>query len=262
MSSIIDVDILPVCHRRVRLYRQGSDKPLGFYIRDGTTVSVTPHGLEKATGIFISRIVPDGLADSCGLLAINDQVLEVNGIEVTGKSLDQVTDMMIANSYNLIITVKPSNQYNNIKNPVIYTVPEFLDGGNYVSYPGLPIIMKSYVGKGKSYVKDTSPGIIVDKAVKSSSCLTMALQSSHAQHSYIAYTREPWHSQPCLNNTAYSGSSTSFTREIGSQHKSKPSFRENANSTHDLLGTLNSYLRQRLMVPLGAMEEDGIVFTV
>ncbi|KAI1885741.1 hypothetical protein AGOR_G00206930 [Albula goreensis] len=114
VSSIIDVDILPESHRRVRLYRHGSDKPLGFYIRDGTSVRVTPHGLEKVPGIFISRMVPGGLAESTGLLAVNDEVLEVNGIEVSGKSLDQVTDMMIANSHNLIVTVKPVNQRNNI----------------------------------------------------------------------------------------------------------------------------------------------------
>lgn len=55
------------------------------------------------------RLVPGGLAESTGLLGINDEVLEVNGIEVAGKSLDQVTDMMIANSSNLIITVRPAN---------------------------------------------------------------------------------------------------------------------------------------------------------
>jgi hypothetical protein len=57
-----------------------------------------------------SRLVPGGLAESTGLLAVNDEVLEVNGIEVAGKSLDQVTDMMVANSSNLIVTVKPANQ--------------------------------------------------------------------------------------------------------------------------------------------------------
>lgn len=114
VSSIIDVDILPETHRRVRLYKHGQDKPLGFYIRDGSSVRVTPHGLEKVPGIFISRMVPGGLADSTGLLAVNDEVLEVNGIEVSGKSLDQVTDMMVANSHNLIITVKPANQRNNV----------------------------------------------------------------------------------------------------------------------------------------------------
>ncbi|XP_058847160.1 partitioning defective 6 homolog beta-like isoform X2 [Acipenser ruthenus] len=114
VSSIIDVDILPETHRRVRLYKHGSEKPLGFYIRDGSSVRVTPQGLEKVPGIFISRMVPGGLADGTGLLAVNDEVLEVNGIEVSGKSLDQVTDMMIANSHNLIVTVKPANQRNNV----------------------------------------------------------------------------------------------------------------------------------------------------
>lgn len=47
VSAIIDVDIVPETHRRVKLMKNGSDKPLGFYIRDGTSVRVTPHGLEK-----------------------------------------------------------------------------------------------------------------------------------------------------------------------------------------------------------------------
>lgn len=110
VSAIIDVDLVPETCRRVRLLKHGSDRPLGFYIRDGTSVRVTPAGLEKVPGIFISRLVPGGLAESTGLLAVNDEVLEVNGIEVAGKSLDQVTDMMVANSSNLIITVKPANQ--------------------------------------------------------------------------------------------------------------------------------------------------------
>ncbi|XP_066103241.1 partitioning defective 6 homolog gamma [Saccopteryx bilineata] len=114
VSSIIDVDILPETHRRVRLYRHGCQKPLGFYIRDGLSVRVAPQGLEKVPGIFISRMVPGGLAESTGLLAVDDEVLEVNGIEVAGKTLDQVTDMMIANSHNLIVTVKPANQRNNV----------------------------------------------------------------------------------------------------------------------------------------------------
>ena len=110
VSAIIDVNIMPKTCRRVRLLKHGSDKPLGFYIRDGTSVRVMPLGLEKVPGIFISRLIVGGLAESTGLLAVNDEVLEVNGIEVAGKSLDQVTDMMVANSSNLIVTVKPANQ--------------------------------------------------------------------------------------------------------------------------------------------------------
>ncbi|KAK6618727.1 Partitioning defective protein 6 [Polyplax serrata] len=117
VSEIIDVDVVPETHRRVRLLKHGSDKPLGFYIRDGTSVKVTPSGLEKMPGIFISRLVPGGLAESTGLLAVNDEVLEVNGIDVVGKTLDQVTDMMVANSSNLIITVKPANQRTTMARP-------------------------------------------------------------------------------------------------------------------------------------------------
>ncbi|XP_074824484.1 partitioning defective 6 homolog alpha isoform X2 [Natator depressus] len=114
ISSIIDVDILPETHRRVRLHKHGSNKPLGFYIRDGISVRVAPQGVEKVPGIFISRLVKGGLAESTGLLAVSDEILEVNGIDVAGKSLDQVTDMMVANSHNLIVTVKPANQRNNV----------------------------------------------------------------------------------------------------------------------------------------------------
>ena len=110
VSAIIDADILPESVRRVRLCKHNSDKPLGFYIRDGTSIRVTADGLEKVPGIFISRLVPGGLAESTGLLSVNDEVLEVNGIEVTTKSLDQVTEMMVANSHNLIVTVKPVDQ--------------------------------------------------------------------------------------------------------------------------------------------------------
>ena len=84
VSSVIDVDLLPETHRRVRLHKHGS------------------------------RLVRGGLAESTGLLAVSDEILEVNGIEVAGKTLDQVTDMMVANSHNLIVTVKPANQRNNV----------------------------------------------------------------------------------------------------------------------------------------------------
>ncbi|KAA0201438.1 hypothetical protein HAZT_HAZT004455, partial [Hyalella azteca] len=117
VAAIIDVDVVPEVCRRVRLLKHGSDKPLGFYIRDGTSVRVTAQGLERVPGIFISRLVPGGLAESTGLLAVNDEVLEVNGIEVNGKTLDQVTDMMVANSSNLIITVKPANQHTLSQHP-------------------------------------------------------------------------------------------------------------------------------------------------
>ena len=124
VSAIIDVDILPDTYRRVRLHKHKSSKPLGFYIRDGRSLRVTPNGVEQVPGIFISRLVPGGLAESTGLLSVNDEVIEVNGIEVAGKTLDQVTDMMVANSSNLIITVKPTNQKYNLNRSQYNNTPK------------------------------------------------------------------------------------------------------------------------------------------
>ncbi len=108
ICAIVDADFLPETVRRVKLLKHTSDEPLGFYIRDGITTSVTHEGSKKVPGIFISRLVPGGLAEGTGLLAVNDEVQEINGIEMKGRSLDEVTDMMIANGKNLVITVVPA----------------------------------------------------------------------------------------------------------------------------------------------------------
>lgn len=59
ISSIIDVDILPETHRRVRLHKHGTHKPLGFYIRDGVSVRVTSQGVEKVRSIISSQPIND-----------------------------------------------------------------------------------------------------------------------------------------------------------------------------------------------------------
>ncbi|XP_056267218.1 par-6 family cell polarity regulator gamma b isoform X1 [Pseudoliparis swirei] len=187
VSSIIDVDILPESHRRVRLYRHGSDKPLGFYIRDGTSVRVTPHGLEKVPGIFISRMVPGGLAESTGLLAVNDEVLEVNGIEVTGKSLDQVTDMMIANSHNLIVTVKPVNQHNNVVrgSRISGSSGQSSDSSGSTGYPSLSVASVGVISSGAhgyqdDLESDEETDIVIESSIKRPSQRSNASLASSA----------------------------------------------------------------------------------
>ena len=118
VSSIIDVEILPVTYRRVKLHRYKESKPLGFYIRDGVAIKYGSDGVENVPGVFISRLLAGGLAESTGLLSVGDEIIEVNGIEVSGKTLDQVTDMMVANSQNLIITVRPQNDTFNLKRTI------------------------------------------------------------------------------------------------------------------------------------------------
>ncbi|KAF4088535.1 hypothetical protein AMELA_G00083890 [Ameiurus melas] len=251
VSSIIDVDILPECHRRVRLYHQGSDRPLGFYIRDGITFSVTPHGLVKVV-----------------------EILDHWYRGMIGKPLkDQVTDMMIANSRNLIITVKPANQSEHIKSPTISPNPELqFDGKGSISYPGLPMIMGAYVRTHNDSVSDDDSDMVVEKPVKPSAHFSSTTVSSPSFQASIhnchrnsrPYSQESCCSQLYLNYTAHPGFSTSLQREISSQqlYMSNPAFRQSTSSTFDILGSLSPALRQRLMIPEGSMEEDGVVITL
>ncbi|OON13581.1 PDZ/DHR/GLGF domain protein [Opisthorchis viverrini] len=109
VSSILDVDIVPRELRRVRLVRT-PNKQFGLYIRSGVSHHHTINGYEAVPAFFVSRLDRDGVAYGTGLLAEDDEIIEVNGIEVAGKTMDQVTDMMVANSSNLIITVRPADQ--------------------------------------------------------------------------------------------------------------------------------------------------------
>ncbi|XP_061432130.1 partitioning defective 6 homolog beta-like [Lethenteron reissneri] len=108
LSSLIDVDVLPASLRRVRLYRHGSARPLGFYVADRSADGRARLGGRGGAGVFISRLLPGGLAASSGLLSVGDRVLEVNGAPVAGKGLDEVTAMMVANGHHLVITVRPA----------------------------------------------------------------------------------------------------------------------------------------------------------
>ncbi|KAM3857972.1 par-6 family cell polarity regulator gamma b [Diretmus argenteus] len=253
VSSIIDVDILPESHRRVRLYRHGSDKPLGFYIRDGTSVRVTPHGLEKVPGIFISRMVPGGLAESTGLLAVNDEVLEVNGIEVTGKSLDQVTDMMIANSHNLIVTVKPVNQRNNVvrSSRISGSSGQSSDSSGSTGYPSLSVATAGMMtpgahGYADDLESDEESDIVIENSLKRPSRRSNASMASNVSRSHqqtpttapgpaaappspptrpsSVVSTASFHSQPSLNGGSHHHSSLSYQlhRDLNLQHNPHP----------------------------------------
>ncbi|KAL0962211.1 hypothetical protein UPYG_G00337150 [Umbra pygmaea] len=298
VSSIIDVDILPESHRRVRLYRHGSDKPLGFYIRDGTSVRVTPHGLEKVPGIFISRMVPGGLAESTGLLAVNDEVLEVNGIEVTGKTLDQVTDMMIANSHNLIVTVKPVNQRNNVvrASRISGSSGQSSDSGGSTGYPSLSVATATSAhGYPDELESDEESDIVIESSLKrpsrrSNASVVSAVSTASRSHTQAPPpvdspgppTRPPsvistasFHSQPSLNSLSNHNSlSYKLNKDLNlhpphplllpqpPHHSSNPSLRESNGSLHKILSTMRTDPRHSLVLPRGGVEEDGTVITL
>lgn len=288
VSSIIDVDILPDTHRRVRLYRQGSQKPLGFYIRDGITVKVTPRGVQKVPGVFISRMVPGGLAESTGLLAINDQVLEVNGIEVAGKTLDQVTDMMIANSHNLIITVKPVNQRNNITRSsfsMSSSTELSVDGPGGTLYPGLPILLGSQNWTGDGLESDDDADLVIERHMmkqptsrhsRNPACPrppTPPRMRAHGRPRSPGAHRRPHsmfvtpsshRSQPCLNiPTSPSdllSASLCHNLTLQQQYRSSPTVRASSASLHSsMLRTLRTEPLPSLAAAQGGIEEDGFV---
>ncbi|XP_048219183.1 partitioning defective 6 homolog gamma isoform X2 [Perognathus longimembris pacificus] len=241
VSSIIDVDILPETHRRVRLYRHGCEKPLGFYIRDGTSVRVTPHGLEKVPGIFISRMVPGGLAESTGLLAVNDEVLEVNGIEVAGKTLDQVTDMMIANSHNLIVTVKPANQRNNVVRSSRTSGSSGQSTDSTASHHSLSaahVLQNFHLEEMES---DEEADIVIEGA----------LEPQHIPKSQGI----PAGSLSRANGTSLAHS---LQRDLGLHN----SGRESNGSIHKLLSSLKPDPRHTLVLPQGGVEEHGPAVTL
>ncbi|XP_042716401.1 partitioning defective 6 homolog gamma isoform X1 [Chrysemys picta bellii] len=242
VSSIIDVDILPETHRRVRLYRHGYEKPLGFYIRDGTSMRVTPHGLERVPGIFISRMVPGGLAESTGLLAVNDEVLEVNGIEVAGKTLDQVTDMMIANSHNLIITVKPANQRNNYSRSSRMSGSSGQSTDSTASHHSLPsshVLQNFHPDEMES---DEEADIVIEGG----------LDPQHIPK---------LHSFPSSSLSRINGSSLShrLQRDLALNSNSG---RESNGNIHKILSSLKTDPRHSLVIPRGGIEEDGTVITL
>ncbi|KAJ7991384.1 hypothetical protein DPEC_G00283250 [Dallia pectoralis] len=276
VSSIIDVDILPESHRRVRLYRHGSDKPLGFYIRDGTSVRVTPHGLEKVPGIFISRMVPGGLAEGTGLLAVNDEVLEVNGIEVTGKTLDQVTDMMIANSHNLIVTVKPVNQRNNVvrASRISGSSGQSSDSSGSTGYPSLSTAAASGAHSYHDELEsDEESDIVIESSLKRPSRRSNASLASHSLNSLSNHGSLSYELHRDLN-LQHSQAQHQTQHQVQHQvqhhqplqshqhHSSHPALRESNGSLHKILSTMRTDPRHSLALPRGGVEEDGTVITL
>lgn len=50
--------------------------------------------------VVISRIVRGGAAERSGLLSEGDEILEINGVEIRGKDVNQVFDILVSMSIN------------------------------------------------------------------------------------------------------------------------------------------------------------------
>lgn len=54
--------------------------------------------------VVISRIVRGGAAERSGLLSEGDEILEINGIEIRGKDVNQVFDILVSISTFTMLT--------------------------------------------------------------------------------------------------------------------------------------------------------------
>ncbi|XP_043287949.1 protein PALS1-like isoform X2 [Venturia canescens] len=83
-----------------------TNEPLGATVRN------------EGDAVIIGRVVRGGAADKSGLFHEGDEVLEVNGVEMRGKSVNEVCDILAGMQGGLTFLVLPAstNQRNNLTN--------------------------------------------------------------------------------------------------------------------------------------------------
>ncbi|CAH0583083.1 unnamed protein product [Chrysodeixis includens] len=87
----------------VILVKEGGS--LGFSIIGGTDHSCVPFG-GKEPGIFISHVVPGGVAARSGKLRMGDRLLKVNGTELTGATHRDAVQLLLQPGNTLALTVR------------------------------------------------------------------------------------------------------------------------------------------------------------
>nr|XP_050867399.1 protein PALS1 isoform X4 [Vespula vulgaris] len=83
-----------------------TNEPLGATVRN------------DGDAVIIGRVVRGGAADKSGLLHEGDEVLEVNGVEMRGKSVNDVCDILagMQGSLTFLVLPAPTNYRNNLNN--------------------------------------------------------------------------------------------------------------------------------------------------
>ncbi|CAD6215973.1 GSCOCG00004276001-RA-CDS, partial [Cotesia congregata] len=103
----------------VVLMKEGS---LGFSIIGGTDHSCTPFGA-KEPGIFISHVVPGGIAAKSGKLRMGDRILKVNGTDVTKATHQEAVMELLRPGESIVLTVQHDPLPENYQELVIVKEP-------------------------------------------------------------------------------------------------------------------------------------------
>lgn len=56
--------------------------------------------------VIISRVVKGGAAERSGLLQEGDEVLEINGVEIRGKDVNEVFDILVSLSLSYVLALR------------------------------------------------------------------------------------------------------------------------------------------------------------
>lgn len=88
-----------------------SDDNVKLVSIDKTTEPLGATVRNEGESVIIGRIVKGGAAEKSGLLHEGDEILEVNGIEMRGKSVNQVCDILANMTGTLTFLIVPSRQY-------------------------------------------------------------------------------------------------------------------------------------------------------
>ncbi|XP_017783913.1 PREDICTED: MAGUK p55 subfamily member 5 isoform X2 [Nicrophorus vespilloides] len=100
-EPILTKPILPEQYRvdNIKVIKiEKSTEPLGATVRN------------EADAVVVGRVVRGGAADKSGLLHEGDEILEVNGIEMRGKSVNTVCDILAAMEGTLTFLIVPASQ--------------------------------------------------------------------------------------------------------------------------------------------------------
>nr|XP_029710611.1 protein lap4-like isoform X3 [Aedes albopictus] len=121
MTRVTDNRLLePLISEEVVLPKdQGS---LGFSIIGGTDHSCTPFGAHEP-GIFISHIVPGGIAALSGKLRMGDRILKVNGTDVTGATHQEAVMELLRPCDEIKLTVQHDPLPAGFQNVEIVSLP-------------------------------------------------------------------------------------------------------------------------------------------
>ncbi|KAH9388038.1 Leucine-rich repeat-containing protein [Tyrophagus putrescentiae] len=111
---------LPLIEETLTLHK--SEGPLGLSIIGGSDHSCHPFGGGEP-GIFVSKVVPEGLAARTRKIRIGDRILAVNGVNISRATHQEAVDALVRATKEVVLTVKHEQLPSGWKELIINKLP-------------------------------------------------------------------------------------------------------------------------------------------